>query len=304
MNFTVTILGSGAALPIIGRSPTSQVVNMSEQLFMIDCAEGTQLQIRRFKVRLQRINHIFISHMHGDHYLGLQGVISSMSLLGRKPALHIYGPAGLEDLIRMNLRLSATYLTFELHFTVTNPKEPEVLLKNNIVEVTSIPLKHRIPCTGFKFQELGKSPKMKKELVKEMNIGIEEILALKRGEDVHRESGETLLAKKCTIPAAVPKSYVFCSDTAYHASVIKQVMGVHTIYHESTFLEKDKARAKQTGHSTAKQAAEVAKQAGAQQLILGHFSARYKSEELFRDEAKEIFDAVRVANDGDVFKIG
>ncbi|MGB1032454.1 MAG: ribonuclease Z [Flavobacteriales bacterium] len=303
MKFSVTILGSGAALPIIGRMPTSQVVNLSEQLFMIDCAEGTQLQIRRYKIRLQRINHIFISHMHGDHYLGLQGVISSMSLLGRKTALTIYGPEGLEELIRLNLKVSVTYLNFDLKFVVTNPKEPEVLLTNNIVQVSTIPLRHRIACTGFKFQELPKPPKIKSEKIQELGIGIEEILALKRGEDVHRESGEILKADECTTPSPKPKSYAFCSDTAYHQSVIDLVKGVNTLYHESTFLEKDAARAKQTGHSTAHQAALVAKEAGVNHLILGHFSARYKSVEMFRSEAQETFPNVGIANDGDVFKV-
>lgn len=303
MNFSVTILGSGAALPVKGRMPTSQIVNVSEQLFMIDCAEGTQLQVRKYKQRLQRINHIFISHLHGDHYLGLPGLISSMHLLGRKAPVSIYGPKGIKEIMDVNMKHSQTYLNFELVFHELEKNQTGLLLETSVVEVHAIKLNHRIPCHGFVFREKSRKPKMKKEMIKKHSIGVEEIIQLKNGVDVERPNGDVLRIGDCTIPAPKPRSYAFCSDTKYDERVAEQIVEVGTIYHESTFLEEHLERAKQTFHSTAAQAAKIAKLVKAQSLILGHFSPRYKSFDAFRQEAGAIFPNCELAEDGSVFTI-
>ena len=303
MNFTVTILGSGAALPVKGRMPTSQIVNVSEQLFMIDCAEGTQLQVRRFRQKLHRINHIFISHLHGDHYLGLPGLVSSMHLLGRKAPLNIYGPKGIKEIVEVNMKHSQTFLNFELIFNELDKDQTGLLVETSVVEVTAIKLNHRIPCHGFVFREKSHKPKMIKDMINKLSIGVEEIIQLKNGKDVQRPSGEVLRVSECTIPPSKPRSYAFCSDTKYDEKVAEQIVEVGSIYHESTFLEEHLDRAKKTYHSTASQAAKIANLVKARQLILGHFSSRYKSFEAFETEAGAVFPNSLLAEDGKTFKV-
>ena len=285
------------------RMPTAQIVNVSEQLFMIDCAEGTQLQVRKYRQRLQRINHIFISHLHGDHYLGLPGLISSMHLLGRKAPVHIYGPQGIKEIMEVNMKHSQTYLNFELVFRELEKNETGLLLETSVVEIHAIKLNHRIPCHGFVFREKPRKPKIIKEKIRKHAIGVEEIIQLKNGKDVERSNGEVLTVLECTIPAPKPRSYAFCSDTKYDEKVAEQIGEIGTIYHESTFLEEHVDRAKQTYHSTASQAARIAGMVKAQKLILGHFSPRYKSFDAFREEAKTIFPNCELAEDGMTFTI-
>ncbi len=303
MTFEVTILGCGAAAPTLKHHPTAQVVNMHDKLFLIDCGEGTQIQMRKYKVRFQRINHVFISHLHGDHYLGLLGFISSMHLLGRKSKLYIYGPADLQAVIELNLKVSSTYLDYEIEFRATSPSTREKLYEDKSLEVYSFPLKHRVDCCGFIFMEKQRKPKVAKEIIERYRLRPSQIIQLKRGEDTPLDNGQILKFEEACTPADPPKSYAFCSDTAYSESVIENVKNSTLLYHEATFLTAEKERAKATFHSTASQAATVALKAQVQHLILGHFSARYTDEQLFLDEARIIFPSVALANEGLTFEV-
>lgn len=298
MKFEIHILGCGAALPTSKRSPTAQVVQLNEQLFLVDCGEGTQAQLRKMKIKFLRIDHIFISHLHGDHYLGLPGLISTMHLLGRKKDINIYAPKGIDEIMEVNLKHSFTQLNFEINYHFTDHKEQEILLEKDTFSIKSIILKHRIPCTGFLFQEKERKPKINKSIIKEYKLLIPEILALKRREDIIREDGSLLSWEKLTITAPKPKSYAYCSDTKYYEKVIEQVKGATCLYHEATFLNDQKERAAKTYHTTAEQAAEIAKQANVKQLILGHFSSRYRDLEGFLLEAKPIFENTVLAEEG------
>lgn len=298
MKFDVTILGCGAATPTLRRGSTAQLVNLHDKQFLIDCGEGTQLQLRRFKIKFQKINHIFISHLHGDHYLGLIGLISSMHLLGRKTELNIYGPPQLKELIDINLKHSDTFLNFKLIFHPMEKKEKQLIHEDKTLEVYAYPLKHRISCFGYAFREKQKSRRILKDKIKELDIGISEIVKLKQGDDVEREDGSILKSNDCTLPPYKPRQYAYCSDTAYSEKVIEFVEGSDLMYHESTFLEVMKDRAKQTFHSTAIQAATIAEKANVHKLILGHYSSRYTSVDQFKQEAGTVHKNVVLAFDG------
>ena len=304
MTFDITILGCGAATPTTKHNPTAQVVNVHDKLFLIDCGEGTQIQLRKFKIKFQRINHIFISHLHGDHYLGLVGLISSFHLLGRKSELHVYGPADLKTLIDINLKLSDTYLNFPIEFHPTHPKEQQLLFEDNTLTVESLPLKHRIECTGFLFREKPFPLRLRKEKIREYKLQPSQIIKLKKGEDAPLENGSVVTAEEACWPQIKSRAYAYCSDTAYKEDLIDRVKEVDLLYHESTFFDSEIERAKVTFHSTAKQAAEVAKKAQAIQLLLGHYSSRYKEEESFKLEAQEIFSNVLLADEGLKFQVG
>lgn len=298
MKFEITILGCGSATPTLVRNPTSQVVNVMERYMMVDCAEGTQLQLRKCNVSFQKIDHVFISHLHGDHYLGLVGLISSFHLYGRNRKLHIYGPSELEQILFSQLKASKTYLGYHIDFHSLSSDSSELIFEDNVVEVHTIPLKHRIYCNGFLIKEKKKERRLSKELIKEYNIPVEMMSKLKKGEDWGAIKNEEL-----TLPGHKSRSYAFCSDTAYSESIVPIIEDVDVLYHESTFLDEMKERAKSTFHSTAKQAAEIAKQANAGMLLLGHYSARYKSIDVFKLEAQEVFSNVKTVQDGDVFEI-
>jgi ribonuclease Z len=303
MTFEVTILGCGAAAPTGKHNPSSQVVNVHDKLFMVDCGEGTQLQLRKFKIRFQRINHVFISHLHGDHYLGLMGFISSMHLLGRKTKLTIFGPPDLREIIDIQLRASQTFLEYPLEFIPTSFDEKRLIYEDRSLMVYSFPLKHRIDCCGFQFMEKEKKPKIKKEIARSCNLLPSNIVALKNGQETTLEDGTMLSADDATLPADPVRSYSYCSDTAFAEKVATSVSGSNLLYHESTFLESERERAKTTFHSTAKQAAEIAVKSGSKYLILGHFSSRYANDDDFRREAIEIFGKVAIADEGLVFQV-
>lgn len=303
MNFQLTILGCGAATPTLRRNPSAQLLVIHEKYFLVDCAEATQIQLRRFQVKFQKINHIFISHLHGDHYLGLVGLISSMHLLGRKKELHIYGPAQLEDLIKLNLSVSDTYLNFNWQFHPTNPDEKQLLFEDNTLEVHSFPLKHRIACTGFLFAEKPRKPKMRKELIAELDLDIQSVKALKAGQSVQLKNGEWLSPEQATEPQPLPRKFAYASDTAYMESLIETVNQVDLLYHEATFLETHLKRAKETFHSTASQAAGIAAKAGVRQLVIGHYSARYQDINDFLKEATAVFPNTLLAHDGMTIEI-
>ena len=270
---------------------------MHDKLFLIDCGEGTQMQMRKYKIRFQRINHVFISHLHGDHYLGLLGFISSMHLLGRKNALHVYGPPELKEIIDLSLRASQTFLEYPLEFHATSDDDKTLIYEDKSLMVYSIPLKHRIMCCGFHFVEKPKQPRIKKELIQQYNLGPGLILQLKKGLDIENEFGKFKNEDLC-IPPLPERSYAYCSDTAYSEKLVGWLEKTNLIYHESTFMEDEKDRAKKTFHSTAKQAAKIALKSGSRSLLLGHFSSRYNSDEGFRDEALEVFPTVILADEG------
>jgi ribonuclease Z len=297
LTFDVTILGCGAATPTSKHNPSAQVVNVHDKLFLVDCGEGTQMQMRKFKVRFQRINHVFISHLHGDHYLGLMGFISSMHLLGRQSPLHVYGPADLKDIIDLSLRVSQTFLEYPLVFHATSNDDKQLLFEDKTLLIYSVPLKHRIYCCGFQFVEKDRLPKVSKAAIAQYNLIPSQILDLKKGKDLQLETGILKNAEVCSPPPAA-RSYAYCSDTAYYERLIPMLQGTTLIYHESTFLEEEKERAKATFHSTAKQAAKIAKACNASLLMLGHFSSRYTNDEDFKQQALEEFPNVILADEG------
>lgn len=303
MSFQVTVLGSGAAIPTLHRNPSAQYVNCNERHILIDCGEGTQMQFRRFGLRFQRISHILISHLHGDHFFGLVGLLSTMHLMGRDKGVSIYGPKGLEDIVRKQLEIGGAKPQFEINFIDTNPNSVEVIFSDKLIEILSFPLKHRIPTTGFLIREKIKERNIDKSAIQGIEIGIEAIHKLKRGEDVVLESGKLLRSVDCTIPPKSSRSYAYCSDTAYMSELEEVIKNVNVLYHEATFCDKDADRAKATFHSTAKQAALIARNANAGRLYLGHISARYTNVEGHLTESREIFLNTEVVEDGMVIEI-
>jgi ribonuclease Z len=298
MTFEVLILGCGAATPTAKHLPTSQLVNLHDKLFLIDCGEGTQMQLRRHKVKMQRIQHVFISHLHGDHYLGLVGLISSMHLLGRKNSLHLYGPPELEELIKLNLKVSQTYLEFPIVYHAIDGHDMNLEFEDKTLEVYSFPLKHRIPCHGFLFREKTKPPKVRKDVIDEFRLVPSQILALKNRKEVLLETGEILNTANACIESAPPRQYAYCSDTMYWETLIPFIKESTVLYHESTFLDSELERAKSTFHSTARQAAKIARMANVNTLVLGHYSSRYNNEDDFLKQAKEEFTNVIASNEG------
>jgi len=304
MKFELTILGSSSATPIFNRNPTSQVLNINERLYMIDCAEGTQQQMLRFDVKGSRIDHIFISHLHGDHYLGLVGLLSSMHLNGRIKPLYLYGPPHLKEIIDLQLTYSDTTLQYTMEFKPTNPEKGEVILDNYDVTVETVPLFHGIACTGFVFREKKRLRKLLKEKLERLKIPVEYYSALKKGADYVAADGTVLKNDTLTIDSDSPKSYAYCSDTMYNEAYFKQISNVTLLYHEATFLNNMLERAVDTQHTTALQAAEVALKTGAKKLLIGHFSARYKTLNELLDEARSIFPETELAIEGKTFVIG
>lgn len=303
MSFEVTILGSGAALPTSRRNPTSQYVVCNDRHILIDCGEGTQMQIRRFGVKFQRIQHILISHLHGDHYFGLVGLISTMRLLGRDKDLTIYGPSQLEDIIRSQLEAGETRLDFDIRFVKIDGDRSELVYEDNLIEIHTFPLKHGIPTNGYIIKEKEGERKLLSEKIKGSGLLFEHMHRLKRGEDILTDDGKYFRNADYTADPKPTRSYAFCSDTLYWERVADSVKGVDLLYHEATFTEKDIERARATYHSTARQAAEIAKRAGARQLIMGHLSARYDQVEVHILEAKAVFPESTVVEDGSVFTL-
>lgn len=298
----LTILGCYSATPRRFINPTSQVLEIKNHIFLIDCGEGTQIQIRRQKIKFSRIKHIFISHLHGDHFFGLPGLITTFQLLGRENELHIYGPKGLKKAMLLLLELGNSRTSYPLIFHELTSKERELLLEDEKVTVSTIPLFHRIYTNGFLFREKPGERRLNIEEVSKYNIDTACYRNIKSGKDITLESGEILPNARLTSDPPRPKSYAFCSDTGYHPAIIPHIKDVDVLYHESTFLEEHIHLAEKTGHSTAKQAAEIARQANVKTLILGHYSTRYNHLHGFVKEAGEIFENVLPAGDGKVFE--
>ncbi len=305
MPFQLTILGSSSAMPTSSRYPTAQVLNVLGRFFLIDCGEGTQHQIRKNKIGFGKLNHILISHLHGDHFFGLIGLISTLILLGRKNDLHIYAHSELQRYILFQLDfLGIDDPGFKLVFHPLNFKRPQVIFEDEKLSITSFPLHHRIACCGFRFDEKPKAPNIIKEKIKQYNIPIREIKNIKAGADFITDSGETVPNSELVVPPAKTRSYAYCSDTAFHKKIVEPVTGVDLLYHEATFANADAKIAKETYHSTGVQAAETAKLAGAEQLLIGHFSSRYKHPEIILEEAKSIFPNTTVGNENETYPIG
>lgn len=296
--FELDILGCGSAIPTTLHNPSSQVLNIREKLFMIDCGEGTQLQFRRSRLRFGRLNQIFISHLHGDHCFGLIGLISTLALLGRTGNLTIHSVPGLEEVLRPQIDFFCKDNPFQVKIETFDPKKSEIIYEDRSLTVKTIPLSHRVPCAGFLFQEKQKDAHLLVDMVKFYNIPLKELTAIKQGADFVTEDGVVVANERLTTPAEPARSYAYCSDTAYNEKIIPIIEGVDLLYHEATFATSEALRAKQTGHSTAAQAAEIAKLANVKKLMLGHFSARYTDNKILLDEAIKIFPNTILANEG------
>jgi len=303
MRFEVTILGSSSATPIFNRNPTAQALNINEHLYLIDCGEGTQQQLLRYDVKATRIDHIFISHLHGDHYLGLVGLLSSLHLNGRRKPLKLFGPVHLKEIIDIQFKYSETVINYPLEFYATNPDRPEVILDNQDIIVETIPLDHRVPCTGFLFRQKKRLRKLLKDKVAELNIPLEYFTSLKKGRDYIAPDGAVYPNETLTADPSEPKMYAYCSDTIFNSRYFDQINGADLLYHEATFLHNMLTRAKDTYHTTAWQAAEVAVETGAKKLLIGHFSARYKSLNELLEEARNVFPETELAIEGKTFEI-
>lgn len=298
----LTILGCYAATPRTFTNPTSQVLEIRNRLFLIDCGEGTQVQLRKNKVKFSKINHVFISHLHGDHFYGLIGLISTFMLLGRTADLHIYGPKGIKEVILLQLKLSNSYTSYNLYFHELTSSESEIIFEDEKVIVKTIPLKHRVYTNGFLFQEKVGDRKLDMDAVLNHNIETCYYQKIKNGKDIEMEDGTIIPNAKLTFDPIPPKSYAFCSDTVYDESIIPIIENTDILYHESTFLETEAHLSEKTMHTTAKQAATIALKANVKQLIMGHYSTRYASIEFFKEEAETIFPNVLLSDDGRTFE--
>ena len=301
--FELTVLGNGSALPTNNRNPSAQLLNIAERFFLIDCGEGTQVQLRKYKTNFSKIDRIFISHLHGDHYFGLIGLLQTFHLLGRQKKIQIFGPPPLKEIIELQNSASHTELNYAIDFISTEPNSFEKIYEDTKVEVFSFPLNHKIPCTGFLFREKPWPRKIIKEKLDSYKISVSELHKLKAGYDVTDENGNTIPLKELTQDPPAPRSYAYCSDTRYTEKIIEIIRGVDLLYHESTFLEDMKERARKTMHSTAKEAAAIAVKSGAKKLLLGHFSSRYDDENEFLNEASAVFENCMLATEGKVFSV-
>jgi ribonuclease Z len=298
----LTILGCHSATPRTNTNPTSQVLEIKNHMFLVDCGEGTQVELRRNKIKFSRIKRIFISHLHGDHYFGLVGLVSTFRLLTRETELHIYGPKGIKEVITLQLKLSDSWTNFPLYFHELTSKKTELIYEDDKVEVHTIPLIHRIYTNGFLFKEKENERKLDIGAVLNANIDKAYFRKLKQGADVKNEDGDLIKNTSVTLDPKPAQSYAFCSDTVYNENILPIIEKTTVLYHESTFLDKNENLCERTKHSTARQAATIAKKANVQTLILGHFSTRYGSYDGFEAEAKDVFDNVLLAQDGKSFE--
>ncbi len=303
MRFEVTILGSSSATPIYNRNPTAQILNVNERLYLIDCGEGTQQQMLRFDIKASHIDHIFISHLHGDHYLGLVGLLSSLHLNGRKKPLFLFGPAPLKEIIDLQLKYSETVLQYPLQFTATDADKIETLVVNDDVTVQTIPLDHRIPCTGFLFREKKRLRKLIKEEIERLNIPIPLYTSIKKGANYTAPDGTVYSNDSLSIDSAAPRTYCYCSDTLPVEKYYPQITNADLLYHEATFLNAMLDRAKETHHTTSLQAGQIALNNQAKKLLIGHFSARYKVLDELLEEARSVFPDTELAIEGKTFAI-
>lgn len=303
MSFQVTILGSSSATPIYNRNPSAQLLHCKDKFYLIDCGEGTQQQLNKFNLKASKIDYIFISHLHGDHYFGLIGLLSSMHLNGRVKALKLFGPPALLEILQIQFKHSETVIRFPLEFTPVTADTSKVIFENNDLQVETLVLNHRIPCTGFKFTEQKRPRKLSIEKLEAVELPIAYYPLLKKGLDLTLPDGRVFLNQDYTTDPIPPKSYAYCSDTLADGSYLHALGQCSVLYHEATFLHELLDRANITHHSTALQAAEVAAQAGAEQLIIGHFSSRYKLLQPLLDEARTVFPNTQLAIEGNTYTV-
>jgi ribonuclease Z len=302
LSFIVTILGSNSATPAFNRNPTSQLLRIGQEHLLVDCGEGTQMRLLALKQRASRIRYIFISHLHGDHYLGLVGLLSSLHLNGREEDLHLFGPPGLAEIITTQFKYSNTYLCYHIHFHPVSTT-PETILDADAFTVSTLPLSHRIHCMGFLFREKTGKRRINKDLLPP-TLSVHHLKRLKEGKDLFDPAGNLLHRNEdLTLPPRQPRSYAFCSDTRYEESLVDYVRGVSLLYHESTFLDDQRERAAETFHSTARQAATIAKLAEVGKLVLGHYSSRYRDLTPFLTEAREVFPNSVLSIEGDDIEV-
>ena len=295
--FELYILGCGSALPTTRHFPTSQVLNVRDKLYMIDCGEGAQLQFRKSRLKFSRLNHIFISHLHGDHCFGLWGLISTLNLLGRTAELHIYSPRGLEALLLPTLAFFNRQMTYRVLFHEFDTDKPSLVYEDRSLTVTTIPLRHRIPCCGFLFAEKQGLNHIVREMVDFYKVPLFEMNRIKNGADYVTPEGELVPNRLLTRPADPSRRYAYCSDTICLPGLAAQLRGVDLLFHEATFASDNLGRAKETYHTTAVQAAELARSAEVKKLLIGHFSARYEDESVLLEEAREIFPETLLASE-------
>lgn len=304
MPFQLTILGSSSATPTSQRYPTAQALHVPGRSFLIDCGEGTQNQIRKNKINFTRISHVFVSHLHGDHFFGLIGLISSQVLLGRRNDLHIFAHSELQRYTRFQLDfLEMGDLGFKLLFHPLNFKKTQLIYEDDKLIISSFPLKHRVPCCGFRFDEKPLAPNLIKEQIKKFQIPISELKRIKGGEDYVSANGEIIKNNLLVRPPGKPRSYAYCSDTAYSEKIAQAVADVDLLYHEATFAESEKQVAAETFHSTGIQAAQIAKLANVKKLLIGHFSGRYKTADIILEQARSVFPETYAVHDNDTFDI-
>lgn len=295
--FEVHILGCGSALPTTRHFATSQVVNLRDKLFMIDCGEGAQMQLRKSRLKFSRLNHIFISHLHGDHCFGLLGLISTFGLLGRTAELHIHSPKGLEELFAPLLSFFCNRLTYRVTFHEFETKQTALIYEDRSMTVTTIPLRHRIPCCGFLFAEKPGPRHIIRDMIDAYRVPVYELNRIKNGADYITPDGETVPNSRLTRPSDPPRKYAYCSDTIFRKEIIEQIAGVDLLFHEATFAQSEWARAKETYHTTAAQAGQIALEAGVRKLLIGHFSARYEDESVLLEEALAVFPETVLAKE-------
>ena len=304
MSLKLTILGCHSATPRVNANPTSQFLEIKNHHFLIDCGEGTQVQLRKYSVKFSKIKHIFISHLHGDHFFGLVGLISTFRLLNRETELHVYGPKGLKEIITLQLKLSKSWTNYPLIFHELTSKKSELIFEDEKVEVYTIPLEHRIYTNGFLFKEkIGERKLNMAEISKYKEIEICDYQNLKNGRDYTLISGEIIDNKSLTFNPTPPKSYAYCSDTSYFPEIVPIIKNVNCLYHETTFLDDRETLAETTKHSTALQAGRIASLANVKQLIIGHYSGRYKNKDDFKIQAQELFKNTVLAVEGKTFEI-
>ncbi|EAQ40971.1 ribonuclease Z [Polaribacter sp. MED152] len=304
MSINLTILGCHSATPRVNAYPTSQYLEINNRHFLIDCGEGTQRQMRKYKVGFSKINHIFISHLHGDHFYGLVGLLSTYGILSREKELHVYGPKGIKEVTLLQLKISQSHAKYDIIFHELSSKKSELIFEDDKVSVTTIPLNHRVYTNGYLFKEKEKPKKLHMGNISNYDeIGRADYLNIKAGKDITLTSGEIVPNDELTLPPKKALSYAFCSDTIFKPDIVPIIKEVDLLYHEATFLADREDLAKKTKHATSKQAAQIAKEANAKQLVVGHYSGRYKDISLFQKEAQEVFKNTELAEPGKKFNI-
>ncbi len=301
LRFAITTIGTGAAVPARGRSPSALALEVNGEFYLVDCGEGTQERLRMAGINFMRIGSIFISHLHGDHFLGVVGLLSTMHLLGRRRPLSLYAPSAMREIVAVQFRASRTYLRFPLHHHDLPPPPGEVVMEDERLQVIALPMRHGLPATGFLFRERPAPRNLRPDMI--ASIPVPQRDAVKHGADLTLDDGSTIANAALTLPPHEPRAFAYCSDTAYEPALVPLIAGADLLYHEATFTEDLRDRAKETLHSTAREAALIARDAGVRRLLLGHFSSRYKDPDRLLHEARQVFPAAEVCQEGATYVV-